>query len=812
MKILENADWIGPAEYSCRHPVLFKDFYLKDGIGSATLHVCGVGLFEAYVNGEKAGNEYLAPQISDYKTEIQVMSYDVTPSIARGDNRLEIMLGNGWYAGRFGLSGKDTTQSRLAAIATLAITIENGGTTLICTDNSWKCRRAYIIDSGIYDGEIQDYTVKPETLEIETINNDKTVLVERFSPPVVIKERLVVKEIIRTPKGETVLDFGQNFAGWVEFSCAAIKGAQIKLEFGEVLQNGSFYNENYRSATGGFIYISDGKPRLVRPHFTYFGFRYVRVSGWEGVLNAENFSGCVVYSDIKATGGFSSGHAGLNRLFQNSVWSQKSNYISMPTDCPQRDERLGWTGDAQVFCRTACVHFNCGEFLSGYLRTLRAEQVRMDGGVPCYIPDGGASGVCAVWGDAATIIPHEIFDAYGDLEMLERHYPMMRDWVDYITRQDIARGEKNLYDFGMQLGDWLALDGQTQQSMKGGTEDAFVASAYYFNSAKLAARAAVLLGKNDDGKRFSDLSEKIKNAMLEEYFTLSGRLAVNTQTAYILSLNFGIYREKEPIFEAFKRRLHLDCYEIKCGFVGAPLLCQTLAENGMEDIAYHILLGESYPGWLHCVNLGATTIWERWNSLLPDGTCSGTGMNSFNHYAFGSIAEFLYTIVAGLKRTEAGWKSAVFEPLPNPCIGHAECRYSSVSGVWESAWKIEADGKLSVRFVVPQGCTAMAILPAGESIALTSGLFEKTYTPSRDFRLPYSKNTLFSDMRNDKRVLEILQKHGLFPAAGAMQSGGREQGTWTLSALRDMFFLNLDPTELEAATQEITSLVWEAVQ
>lgn len=808
-ELIWEGEWIGPSEVTERHPILEKNITLQQKAETAVLYICGLGLFEAYINEKKIGNDYLAPLFSDYNSRLQVSQYDVTSLLENGDNTIEFWLGNGWYKGRFGLDRKDNNYGeRFAVIAVLEITFGDGTRKTICTDASWHCRLGPVLDSGIYDGEIQDYTLLNVPMPVEQIDIDKGRLYPRTSLPVIIHERLPVKEILYTLAGEVVLDFGQNFAGWVEFRSNQPEHTTISLDFGEVLQEGNFFNTNYQTAKAKFVYTCDGESRLVRPHFTYYGFRYVRVSGWEGELRPDDFEGCVLYSDIQRTGWFSCGNDKINRLYENALWSQKSNFIDLPTDCPQRDERLGWTGDAQVFSKTACINMDCKAFFDKYLCDLREEQLKFDGAVPNYVPNiGSLGGTSSVWGDAATIIPMNLYEVYGDVDMLAKHYPLMKDWVDWVAKQDEARGARYLFDFGFHFGDWLAQDGVTEDSMKGGTDDSFIASVYYCNSARLVAKAAEIISNKEDALKYQNLAKEIEKAIYKEYFTASGRLAIDTQAAYIICLHFGIYIDKSVVLRDIKRRFEKDNWKIKCGFVGAPLLCQTLAENGMQDIAMHFLMNEGFPGWLYCVNLGATTIWERWNSLLPDGTCNGTNMNSFNHYTYGSVAEYLYKI-AGLNVSEAGWSAARLEPLPDIRLGSAKAVYDSVNGLWESEWRINEDGTLTIRFVVPEGCKAEAILPYSQNIvSLSGGVYEETYVPGRDLRQPYTMDMLLMDMLQDGRVVEILKE--TLPQITHLLDAP-ETGNWTLASMQHMGYLHLTPENVQSAAEQITQLLYQS--
>uniref|UniRef100_UPI0025FFE5F7 family 78 glycoside hydrolase catalytic domain n=1 Tax=uncultured Eubacterium sp. TaxID=165185 RepID=UPI0025FFE5F7 len=634
-------------------------------------------------------------------------------------------------------------------------------------------------------------------------------LVERYSLPVQEMEKLSVKEVIHTPIGETVLDFGQNFAGYVSFVSNQPKGTKIVLDFGEILQNDNFYNENYRSAKAQFVYISDGTERVVKPQFTYYGFRYVRVSGWQGELKLEDFTGIAVYSKMETTGKIETGHDGVNQLFSNAMWGQKSNSVDFPTDCPQRDERLGWTGDAQVFSGTACYNMDCAAFYNKFIHDLRTEQKKLDGILPGVIPvfDPNAAIFSSIWGDIATFLPTVLYEHYGDHQALEQYYPMMKDWVDKITREDQKRGQKYLYDFGNQLGDWLALDGRTEQSMKGGTDDYFIGSCYYAMSAGKLADAAKALGYTEDEAYYRDLQEKIKAAVLKEYFSETGRLGIDTQTAYIVALYSGIYKEKERVVEGLKSRLYKDCYKMKGGFVGAPIMCRIMAENGLEEEAFYFLLQEGYPGWMHCINLGATTIWERWNSVLDNGQLSGTMMNSLNHYSFGAIVEYLYRDVAGLKAIEPGFKKALITPLMNQKLKFMKMEYESVYGTYKVEWKIQKDGMIKVHVEVPFGCTAVIGLPfyEGEVEEVEAGAYDYEYRPTTDLRSLYTKKTLFKDMMQNPKAMEIIDR--VSPLLQHFLSSGDEEFLHeSLTTLEGMFFLGFSKEMIDNLTAELTKL------
>lgn len=808
-----EADFIGTEAEDVFHPVFFKEFRAEKAVKRARLYVTGLGVYEAYVNGRKAGEDYLAPFCNDYHHAIQYQTYDVTEDI-RDENKIELLLGNGWYKGRLGYEGNAAVYGdRFCAVAELHLEYADGSCMLIKTDDTWKYKGSDIEMSDIYDGEVYNRCLwekqeNPKKQAVLFTELKKELLTERYSLPVVAKESLPVKEVIITPAKETVLDMGQNFAGYLEFTAELPKGTRIVLDFGEVLQQGNFYNDNYRTAKAQFTYVSAGRKEVVRPHFTFYGFRYVRVTGWPGELDPRQFVGRAVYSDLERTGYIETGNEKINRLYENCVWGQKSNFLDMPTDCPQRDERLGWTGDAQVFAPTASYNMDTRAFYDKFLKDLRTEQKKWNGSVVNFIPNytnqpGGSS----VWGDAATFIPNTLYDFYKDEERLGKYYPLMKDWVDYITREDEKQGGHHLFDFGFHFGDWLAQDGVTPQSFKGGTDDFYIASVYYYASVNIVARAAGILGKAEEEAQYRALAQKIKQAIFHEYFTPSGRLSIDTQTAYLIALKFGVYMDREKLMEGFEKRLEKDCYKIKGGFVGATMLCSVLAENGMEKLAYDILLREEFPGWLYCVNLGATTIWERWNSLLPDGTISGTGMNSLNHYSYGSVIEFIYSQAAGIKSSEPGFTKVRFSPKIDNRLRSVRASYQSAAGVWALSWRILEDGRITVDFQVPFNCTAEAVLPDydGEAVSLEPGSFTMTYRPTKDYLALYDWDTRLEDYARDPRAMEILGE--LLPnAAGMIASRDQENLSLSLGKLKYMFFMGFNPEMVERAAQKLFEL------
>ena len=802
-----SAKWIGTAETDTFHPIFRRQYCLSEEIKKARLYICGLGLYEAYINGNRVGNEYLSPGIYDYSEELQYQTYDVTEYVGR-TNDIQVLLGKGWYMGRFGLEGQDKIfGDRFQMIAELHIELASGKTVVIESDEEYCYYGSDIEESGIYDGEIYNHCLyrKKENREKKAVLIDeKRPLVARVGVPVVEKASVPVKEIIRTAKGETVLDFGQNMAGYVSFKSNFPEGTRISLKFGEVMQNGNFYNDNYRTALARFEYVSGGSEEEVWPHFTFFGFRYVCVEGWIGEVNPDDFTAHVIYSDLERTGYFKCSNKKINRLYENAFWSQCSNFIDMPTDCPQRDERMGWTGDAQVFAPAASFNMDTRPFFGKFLYDLRKEQKKLSGGIPNYIPNSGnLSGCSFVWGDAGTFIPDTLSKMYDNQSDYEFNYELMKDWCDYCTRTHMK--EDYLVQGAFGFGDWLALDGVTEQSMRGGTDDDYIASVYLYASLDKTSKMARKLGLSEDSQKYSELSEKVKNAILYEYFTATGHLCIDTQAAYLIALRFGLYRDIDVLKADLDKRFKRDGYRIRCGFVGAPALCQILAENGMEKEAYHFLFNEEFPGWLYEVNHGATTIWERWNSLNEDGKLSGTGMNSLNHYAYGTVIEFLYSYVCGIKPAEDGFRKATIKPLINGRLKYAEASYDSIYGKYCCKWSLSEDGKINVHVEVPYGCTANLILPGRDEELIAGGKYDFDYFAEKNPLKIYDRDTLLGEIVKDEKAADILNR--LVPQAIFLGNGDLEGKTTKLGDLPYMFYLGIDVAKAIEAVDLISDII-----
>ena len=746
-----QAQWIA-ADFQDKEvqPLLVKDFSLSGEVESARAYVCGLGIYELEINGQKAGNEYLLPGYHCYDFHLEYQTFDITGLVRAGENRVGLALGPGWYKGdiifdRYHNLYGDTMQ----AICEVRVLLKDGTEQVIPTDLTWKSYPSPVTFSNIYDGEHYDARreipgwsapcCQGEAGGVVPGTEGTERLIARLGPKIV-KKASFSPTVLQTKKGETVLDFGQNMTGWVEFGADEPAGTEIVLTYGEVLQDGCFYRDNLRSAKAEYRYISNGHPAHVRPHFTFYGFRYVKVEG-VSQARAEDFTAWHIRSDIDPTGSIETADPRVNQLFHNAMWGQFDNFLDIPTDCPQRDERLGWTGDAAIISATACKNLYMPAFFHHFLYNVGEEERYYQGAVPFFVPapktedwgdafwlNGNPDG-CAIWSDVATMMPWAVYENYGDLALLRQDYPVMKTWVERIRRDDEADGGRGLWLRGRQLGDWLALDredGDTQNPF-GATDLPYTATAFYYYSASLTAKAAKALGYEADQKEYQALCQKIKGAFLEEYFNQDGTLRIPvTQTACVLSLFFGLYPEgkKDMVLNALKERIAARNNHLDTGFCGTPFLCRALSDNGANELAYTLFLNDDYPSWLYEVNMGATTVWERWNSILPDGSISGTGMNSLNHYAYGSIVDWMYRNLCGLNPVEEdpGYKKAVIRPMPDKRLPWAKLKLDTASGTYQVEWTY-GEGGLHGSVTVPFDCQARLILPNGQERTLSAGTF-----------------------------------------------------------------------------------------
>ncbi len=720
---------------------LRTEFTLEGEIASARIYASALGLYELSLNGILVGDEVLAPGWTSYDTRLLYQSYDVTALLASGPNALAASLGAGWYKGDLAgwLGRRNVYGTRTALIAELVVRYADGRSAVIATDGGWRVSEGPILRSEIYHGELYDARLEHSGWDLPgfddsawgraaVLDEDRSRLVPADGLPVRRRERFKASSLILTPKGEKVLDFGQNLAGRLRFRVSGRAGERVALRHAETLDaQGNFYTANLRSAKARIDYVLKGDGvEEYEPHFTYMGFRYVSVDSWPGTVDPSDFEAIAIYSDMEETGRFDSSSPLLNRLHENILWGLKGNFVDIPSDCPQRDERLGWTGDAQVFIGTAAFLMGTAPFFRKWLRDLACDQKASGGGVPFVVPnvlenmespEGGAipnHSSCG-WGDAATICPWTVYERYGDRRLLEEQYASMRAWVEFIRER--ARGGL-LWDSGFHFGDWVALDAR-EGSYFGATPNDFTATAFYAKSTELFAKAAAALGKAEDARTYRDLHGRIVEAFRAEYFTAAGRIAVRTQTACVLALDFALAPEnrRDRVRDTLLALIKENGGHLVTGFLGTPYLCRALSDSGAPEAAYALLMREDYPSWLYQVRKGATTVWEHWDGLKPDGSMWSPDMNSFNHYAYGSIGEWMHATVAGLAPDEAapGYKRIRFEPKPGGGLTRASASLMTVYGLASIAWRIE-DSTIRIELVVPHNARANFVPPiAGEA-------------------------------------------------------------------------------------------------
>lgn len=716
--MLERSEWIKGCEKNLRGGTVYlKNFRCAAKAEKAILEITALGVYEAKLNGERVGDFILAPGWTSYLNRLQVQSYDVT-NLLKTENSLEVTVGQGWRAIASKRDGSDFLGYRdTALIAELTIVYADGTAESIVTDSSWTARESKLRYTNIYDGDIYDATFKAGSARHSIcVDLEKDMLIPQEGEKIVEQERMPALQVIKTPAGETVIDFGQNMTGYVEFSIKGTPGAQATISHGETLdRDGNFYNANYRSADAQIKFICDGEEHTYKSALTFFGFRYIRLENWPDEVKKENFTAIVVHSDIRRTGYFECSDETVNKLFKNIIWGQKSNFLDVPTDCPQRDERLGWTGDAQVFVRTASLNFDVKRFFKKWLHDLAADQGR-DGCVPHVVPNifddmGGSS----AWSDAAVICPWEIYRTYGDKKILEDQFDSMKAWIDWMRE----RSENGRRSGGSHFGDWLGLD-SPEGSYKGATPEELIATAYYKYSTELFIKAAHALGR--DVAEYENIPAEAAAAFRHEYMK-NGRVKNATQTACVLALYFDITDDRAAtatqLNELVKRAGHLET-----GFVGTPYLLHALSDNGYAETAYDLLLRREYPSWLYPISKGATTVWEHWDGIKPDGTMWSTDMNSFNHYAYGAVADWMYGAAAGINSDpdRPGFEHIIFRPVTDRRLDFVKASIDTRRGNVASEWRRE-NGRIKYIFTVPEGCCASVII-GGEKHEVGAGTHE----------------------------------------------------------------------------------------
>lgn len=725
-EMIGEVDKIRPVNFRCVVTLAKK-------IKRATAYITSHGQYEAFINGRRVGDSYMTPGWTSYKKRLQYQAYDVTAMLCSGKNVVSAVVAPGWYTGmggyRRGKYGND-----VALMMQINIEYTNGEKVVLVTDESWAmsatAKASGVIYNDIYNGESIDarmiddswtttaYTDEREWVKAQKVEFDKSLLISTINEQVKAQTPIKPIKYIVTPKGEKVLDFGQNIVGWERVKLQGKAGDTIRIYHAEVLdENGNFYTTNLRKAKATSTYIMDGAAkREFVPSLSFYGFRYIKVDGIEGDLCPEDFEAVPVWSNFDNVGSFTSSNPLINQLQSNIWWGFHDNFLDVPTDCPQRDERLGWTGDAQVFFRTASFLGRVENFFAKWLADLRADQ-RAEGQVPRVIPDvfwksNSRINACG-WADAVTIIPWQHYMAYGDKRVLAEHYISMKMWVDYLLNE--SRDNNYLWVKGSHYGDWLFYSKPNDPDGKSAvTSKHLVAQCFFAHSLDNLVRAAEVLGKVADVAYYRDMAKRVREAYLNEYVTPNGLISSDTQTAYVTALKFDMLPEKLRA-QAAKRlveNIKNYKYHITTGFLGTPYICEVLTEYGYSDVAYRLLLQESCPGWLYQVKKGATTVWERWDSMREDGSIPDNGMNSFNHYAYGSIGDWLYRSAVGIREAAPGYKRITIRPHVGSAFENMEASTITPYGKVAASWKAKENVLTELSVEIPFNTTAEVYVPA----------------------------------------------------------------------------------------------------
>lgn len=707
-----NPTWICPANDLGDPAAVFgTSFVFEKKITHANLTITAMGVYEARLNSRRVGQFVMAPGWTSYHKRLQYQKYDITDLLSNGKNEIEVTVGKGWYRsplpGWLGRAYQDELRSRPCGLAAqITLTFEDGSSKILSTDESWKVSDGPVRFSEIYDGEIYDSAKTPLLDQPVTIFDGPTdTLILQQGEEVCEQERLAVKKVFVTPNGETVLDFGQNMTGYVELFVNAKAGDCVDLSFAEVMdKEGNFYTENYRGAKAQYHYICSDGVQTWHPSLTFYGFRYIRINDFPGGIDCvkpENFTAITVHSNMKRTGFLSSSNTLLNQLFSNIIWGQKGNFLDVPTDCPQRDERLGWTGDAQVFVRTACLNYDAEKFFTKWLADLASDQ-HDDGYVGHVIPDLLQNPqASSAWGDAAAICPWQVYLAFGNKQILKNQYQSMKKWIDYITSTTTT---KYLWTGGTHYGDWLGLDAPSG-SYKGSSNEDFIASAFYAYSTSLVIQAGTVLG--EDVSELSTLYENIVNTFQKTWPTY------HTQTECVLAAHFKLAKNCQAAADQLADMVRACGTKLQTGFVGTPYLLHVLSDYGHTDLAWDLLLRTKYPSWLYPVTKGATTIWEHWDGIMEDGSFWSKDMNSYNHYAYGSVADWVYGVAAGIlpRKDAPGYAKVTIAPHPDKRLdwlrAELDTRHGHISSFWtkeDDSWRYEITVPVEADIVIDGVC------------------------------------------------------------------------------------------------------------
>ena len=727
MKRIKDAAWIKSKRSLKNGAVDFhRCFNAAERVVKAELEITAHGVFEAFINSKRVSADVLMPGWTAYEKRLQVITYEVTDLIKPDENNIKIGVGKGWFfhdVKEWGAKGLKPDEPAL--LCALTLTYADGSEDIIYSDSSWLTSKSNIVYNNIYNGEKLDLTYKDEKLQpASEIEYSKDILIPLEGELIREQEHFTGEKLIVTPKGETVIDFGQEITGYVEFSALAEKGEKIIIKHFEVLdKDGNVYTENLRGAKATYTVISDGKVFKAKPSYTFYGFRYIQVIGLE-IVNPEAFTAIAVHSEIRRTAHFTCSDELLNRFAQNVKWGQKGNFLDVPTDCPQRDERLGWTGDAAMFSRTAAINFDVKKFFDKWLSDVEANQLE-DGSVPHVVPyvpkywNGRDGYNSPAWSDVAIIAPWEMYMAYGDKGILERHYNLMKNWLGYMISECKKKGKGELKhpwtDGG--YGDWLSLEELEREESSGTTDKGLIATAFLANDLKIMIKVNALLGY--DTEEYEAYLENTLEFFRSEYME-NGKMKQETQTAAVLAIVFGLTDNTDATCAQLTENVRRHG-RITTGFIGSTWLLDALTIAGEDKLAVDLLLRTEYPSWLYPVTKGATTVWERWNGIFPDGRFANAGMNSFNHYAYGSVFSWMFRRLAGIAPVEnaPGYKAVIFSPCPDERIPYVKASFTAAQGRIISCYEKTLLG-WKFTFTVPENCMAAANL-FGKTYMLQAG-------------------------------------------------------------------------------------------
>jgi alpha-L-rhamnosidase len=745
MPLQWTASMISPAEELAGAPLLRREVTLDQGPGevtSAWLHASSLGVFEAFVDGVPVADDVLSPGWSSYEWRLRYRSYDVT-TLLRDTSVLGFSLGNGWYRGRLAWTGgRAYYGDRLGLIAQLEVVFADGHRQVVVSDESWSAGASDTLADDLYDGQTIDARRRDDAwlrpgqapagwVGVEVLDYDLARLAPYVGPPVVRQESRRPVGIWSSPSGRTLVDFGQNLVGWLRFTVRGEAGREITLRHAEVLEDGELGVRPLRTAKATDRFVLSGGDDLFEPTKTFHGFRYAEVTGWPtataGELTPDSLEAVVVHSELARTGHFACSDDRLNQLHSNAVWGLRGNFLDVPTDCPQRDERLGWTGDLAVFAPSAAFLYDVRHFLRDWLLDLSLEQRAQDGLVPFVVPDVlkyvehptgfFAPESTAIWSDAAVWVPWALWQAYGDLSVLEDQYDSM---AAHVRRVESKLSPRGLWDTGFQFGDWLDPQAHPDRPLEAKADNGVIATACLYRSAVMVAEAAALTGRDDDATAFSRLAEQTRQAFNRHYVETDGTVTSDAPSVYALAIVFGLLDEPE-LSRAGDRLARLAAdngYRIATGFAGTPYVTDALTLTGHIGEAYRLLLEESCPSWLYSVSMGATTIWERWDSMLPDGSINPGEMTSFNHYALGAVVDWMHRTIGGIAPLEPGYRRVGLAPRPGGGIGWASTSLETPHGLVTSQWRLD-DGVLSLDVELPPGVTGVVSLPGRPDTEVT---------------------------------------------------------------------------------------------